>query len=77
MVLVNMAKMLGKLLKLGISDYLKQKAKERYLAGKVTLSEAARMANITIWEMQRYLVEECYLSKYSSEDLETDLKIIK
>lgn len=69
--------MLRKLLKLGISDYLKQKAKENYLAGKVTLSEAARRANITIWEMQRYLVEEGYQSKYSIKDLEGDLKIMK
>jgi len=64
-------------MKVVFSDYIKQKAKEKYLAGKITLSEAARMAGMTIWEMQKYLVEEGYKSEYSIEDLEKDLLSLK
>lgn len=69
--------MLRKLLGLGYNDFMKKKAKERYIAGKITLSEAARMANLTVWEMQSYLVEEGYKSEYSINDLEEDLKLLK
>lgn len=69
--------MLRKLLQLGFTDYMKYKAKERYLAGKITLSEAAHMAQITVWEMQKYLVEEGYKSEYSIKDLEEDLKLLR
>ena len=69
--------MLRKLLILGFFDYIKHKAKEKYLAGKITLSEAAKMAGITIWEMQRYLVEEGYKSEYSIKDLEDDLRSLE
>src|SRR3989344_6634600 len=66
--------MLRRLLALGFSDYMKQKAKEKYLAGKITLSEAAKIAGITIWEMQKYLIEEGHKSEYSIKDLEDDLR---
>lgn len=69
--------MIRKLLKLGFSDYIKQKAKEQYLADKITLSKAAGMAGITIWEMQRYLVEEGYKSEYSLKDLQEDMKLLQ
>ena len=69
--------MLRKLLHLGFADYMKHKAKEKYLAGKITLSEAARISQVTIWEMQEYLVEEGYKSEYSIKSLEEDLKLLK
>lgn len=69
--------MLRKLLKLGFVDYMKQKAKEKYLAGKITISECARMANCTLWEFQKYLVEQGYTSSYSIKDLEEDMKVLR
>ncbi len=36
------------LLKLGLAEYKKRKAKEQYIAGDITLNEAARIANITV-----------------------------
>ena len=68
--------MLRKLLNLGFSDFIKQKAKEKYLAGQITLSQAAKMANLTVWEMQKYLAEEGYKSEYSIKDLQEDLKLL-
>ncbi len=65
-----------KLLNLGFSDFMKQRAKEKYIQDKVTLSQAARIANITIWEMQKYLVETGYKSEYSIKDLEEDMAIL-
>ena len=57
--------MLRRLLNLGYSDFMKQKAKEKYLVGQITISQAAKMSNLTIWEMQKYLTEEGYKSEYS------------
>ncbi len=66
--------MLRKLLNLGFFDFMKQKAKQKYLEGKITLSEAAKMSNATVWEMKNYLVSCGYKSAYSIEDLEEDMK---
>ena len=35
---------------------MKQKAKEKYLVGQITISQAAKMSNLTIWEMKKYLI---------------------
>jgi len=32
------------------------------------------MADITVWEMEKFLVEEGYVSKYSIEDLMTEVE---
>ena len=68
--------MLRKLLNLGIADYMEKKAKEKYFEGKITISEAAKRANLTIWEMQQYLVASGYKSEYSIQDLEEDMKVL-
>ncbi|MBI4440415.1 hypothetical protein HY638_05570 [Candidatus Woesearchaeota archaeon] len=31
---------------------MKKKAKDDYIAGKISLSKAAKIANLTVWEMQ-------------------------
>ena len=53
------------------------KTTERYLKGKITLSEAAARAEMTLWEMEGYLVELGYKSSYSIEDLEKEANLIK
>ena len=42
---------------LGYSDFVKEKVAEKYLSGKITLPEAAHQAGLTLWEMEKYLVE--------------------
>lgn len=69
--------MLRKILNLGFSDFMKQKAKEKYISGQITISQAAKMSNLTIWEMQKYLTEGGYRSEYSIKDLEDDLKLME
>ena len=69
--------MLRRLLSLGYNDFTKQKAKEKYIIGHITISQAAKMSNLTIWEMQKYLTEEGYKSEYSIKDLEEDMKLLE
>ena len=65
-----------KLVILGYLDLVKEKAAGKYLRGKTTLSEAARQAGLTLWEMEHYLIERGYQSHYSVEDLEKELRLI-
>lgn len=69
--------MIRKLVILGYADFVKEKAAERYLHGKVTLSKAAAEASLTLWEMEKYLVERGFKSSYSTEDLERELELLK
>ena len=50
---------------------------EDYKKGLITISEAANQCNCTIWEMEKYLIEQGYKSEYSIEDLESELKFLK
>ncbi|MCI0562322.1 MAG: UPF0175 family protein [Nitrososphaera sp.] len=68
--------MIRKLVMLGYADFVKEKAAERYLQGKVTLSRAAQESGLTLWEMEKYLVERGFKSSYSAEDLERELNLI-
>ena len=65
-----------KLVMLGYSDLVKEKSAEKYRNGKVTLSEAAHQAGLTLWEMESYLVERGYKSAYSVEDLEREQRLL-
>lgn len=65
-----------KLVMLGYSDVVKEKAAEKYQRGRLTLSEAAHQAGLTLWEMESYLVERGFKSSYSVEDLERELRLL-
>lgn len=58
-----------KLISRGYKELMKEKAAESYRAGKITLSEAAHKAGLTIWDMEKHLVEKGFKSQYSVEDL--------
>lgn len=60
---------LRKLISKGYSETMKEKASESYRSGKITLSEAAHRAGLTIWDMEGYLVERGFKSQYSVEEL--------
>lgn len=63
-----------KLVYMGYVSLIKKKSAEDYIKGRITMSEAARRAEISIWEMEKYLVEQGYKSEYSVEDLNKELK---
>ena len=62
---------------LGLKSMLGKKAAEDYLKGKITLSEAAHNAELTIWEMEKYLVDSGHKSSYSVDNLEKELRLLK
>jgi metal-responsive CopG/Arc/MetJ family transcriptional regulator len=57
-----------KLVMLGYKDLMKRRSEEGYLRGSITFSEAAHRAGLTLWEMEKYLVEQGFKSSYSIED---------
>ncbi len=68
--------MIRKFLEKGYKDYLKEKAADKYKKGKLTISGAAELADLTIWEMEKYLVDEGYVSDYSMKDMVEELKLL-
>ena len=64
---------LRKLIVTGYKETMKEKSAESYREGKITLSEAARRAETTLWEMEQFLVEKGFTSKYSVSDLQEEL----
>jgi len=57
-------------------EWALRKALESYRDGAVTLSRAAEMAGISIWEMIDVLQKKKIVLQYDIEDLEEDLKTI-
>lgn len=66
-----------KLVLIGYRDFMQRKVAEKYLKGDITLSQAAHKVGSTIWEMEKYLVEQGFKSSYSIEDLEKEMKILE
>ena len=64
-----------KLVYMGYISLIKKKSAEDYIKGKITMSEAAHRAEISIWEMEKYLIEQGYKSEYSIEDLNKELNL--
>lgn len=71
---LNRSSTIRKLVYMGYISLIKKKSAEDYIKGKITISEAAHRAEISIWEMEKYLVEQGYKSEYSIEDLNKELK---
>ncbi len=65
-----------KLVMVGYAGVMKEKAADKYVGGKVTLSEAAHQAGLTVWEMEQYLVGRGFTSSYSIEDLERETRLL-
>ena len=63
-----------KLLMLGYISLIRKNAFEKYKRGELTISGAAKMAGLTIWEMERYMVEQGFKSDYSLDDLKKELE---
>jgi predicted HTH domain antitoxin len=47
---------------------------QKYLKGEISLSEAAHRAGLSLWDMEKYLVEHGFRSEYSLDDLSRELK---
>lgn len=71
------SEIIRKLISLGYKEFLKKKAFEDYIQERVTISEAARRAELTIWEFMEYLKSREYKSPYSIQDLEEETKLFE
>jgi predicted HTH domain antitoxin len=65
-----------KLLRVGYSEFMKKKVLAKYRKGSITLTEAAEITDMTVWEIQQYFVQEGYMSSYTVEDLNHELKLL-
>ena len=55
---LDRSSIIRKLVYLGYKNFVKNKALQKYLQGRITFSEAAYQSGLIVWEMQQYLVEE-------------------
>lgn len=60
----------------GLRDYRREKAVKEYSAHRVSISEAAEMADLTVWEFEELLVKNEVKSQYSVDDLQNELKTL-
>ncbi len=65
-----------KLLKKGFEEYHKERAAQAYREGKVTLTEAAHRAGISLWDFQHYMVDKGFVSSYSIEDMMDEVHVL-
>lgn len=65
-----------KMIGLGLREFRKAKASKLYKEGRISLSEAAKMAGLTMKRMKEYLVEKDYRLDYGILDIERELGIL-
>lgn len=53
----------------GMRERNKEKARDDYIRGKLSLSGAADKAGVTLFDFREYLVSTGFVSSYSVEDL--------
>lgn len=66
-----------KLLAKAISEWKKDYAVEQYKRGEFSFGQAAKFAEISVWEFPSLLKEKKVPMNYDEEELESDLKTIK
>ena len=60
-----------------IKEYKKQKSVDLYKKGKVSLSEAAKIADVNIYEMIDLLIKAGIKSDYSLEDMKKEREVLE
>lgn len=64
-------------LAIGVREYKKQKAVELYKAEKVSLSKAAEIAGMNVYDMIDLLIKSGVRSDYTIEDMKRERKLIE
>ena len=75
--MLDRSTIIRKLVTLGYISVIKKKALDRYIKEEITFSEAAKIAGLTLWEMEKYAIEQGFKSNYSSEDLEREIRLLR
>ena len=73
---LDRSSIIRKLIDIGYQELRREKAAKRYVEGKITLSEAAHIAGLSLLDMEHYLVDKGVKSQYSIEDLENEMKLL-
>lgn len=60
-----------------IKEHQKEKAAQLYKKGKITITAAAKAANLTVNEMINYLTKSGYKTEYTIEDFRREIKLLK
>lgn len=69
--------LLRKFMVRGYQEIIKERAAQEYKEGKITFSEAAHRAGLTLWDMEQYLVGGGFKSNYSLDDLEEEMNFLR
>jgi len=60
-----------------IKEHQKEKAAQLYKEGKITITTAAKIANLTVHEMIDYLIKSGYKTEYTLEDFRREIKLLQ
>jgi len=74
---VDRSVVVRKFIEKGIAAHKKEKAAELYVGGKISISGAAELANLTIPEMVEYLVAKGYRSSYALDNFRKGLTLLE
>ena len=74
---VDRSTLLRDLIRTGYREKIKMRAAQSYKEGKITFSEAAHRAGLTLWDMQHYLIDTGFRSEYSLDDLQIEMGLLK
>ncbi len=74
---VDRTTVIRKLISNAIENHKRETALRQYEQGKISISKAAEDTGLTVGEIEEYMVRKGYRSKYSTEDLERELELLK
>lgn len=74
---VDRTTIIRKLIADAIENYRREKVLRKYDQGKISISKAAEDTELTVGEIEEYMVRKGYRSKYSTADLKRELELLK
>lgn len=71
------SQLIRELLAIGMKERKIEKAIQLYKEGKITLWKAARLCDLSLWEMIKIVQEKKIEAQYGMKELERDLKALE
>ncbi len=66
-----------KLIADAIENYKREVVLRKYEQGKISISKAAEDTELTVGEIEEYMVKKGYRSKYSTADMEREMELLE
>ncbi|MFU8766522.1 MAG: hypothetical protein ACNA7I_02450 [Candidatus Methanoperedens sp.] len=73
---IDRTTVIRKLIAGALESYKKDQVLRKYEQGKISISKAAMDSELTVGEIEEYMVREGYRSKYSVRDLKRELELL-